>query len=63
MRGRIGDSDTWEKFLEQEQKEDNNDDPNKQQLSNTMKLADFNIDNSGTLENLKKQVNKIISEL
>ena len=26
-------------------------------------LADFNIDNSGTLENLKKQVNKIISEL
>ena len=63
LRGRIGDSDTWEKFLEQEQKEDNNDDPNKQQLSKTMKLADFEIDNSGTLENLKIQVNKIISEL
>ena len=62
-RGRIGDTDSWEKFVEQEKKEENNDDPNKQQLSKTMEMADYNIDNSGTLEELEAQVNKIISSL
>ena len=62
-RGRIGDTDSWEKFIEQEKKEENNDDPNKQQLSRTMEMADYNIDNSGTLEELEAQVNRIISSL
>ncbi len=62
-RGRIGDTDSWEKFVEQEKKEENNDDPNKQQLSRTMEMADFSIDNSGTLEELEAQVNRIISSL
>ena len=62
-RGRIGDTDSWEKFVEQEKKEENNDDPNKQQLSKTMEMADYNIDNSGTLEELEAQVNRIISSL
>ena len=62
-RGRTGDTDSWEKFVEQEKKEENNDDPNKQQLSRTMEMADYNIDNSGTLEELEVQVNKIISSL
>ena len=62
-RGRIGDTDSWEKFVEQEKKEENNDDPNKQQLSKTMEMADYNIENSGTLEELEAQVNKIISSL
>ena len=62
-RGRIGDTDSWEKFVEQEKKEENNDDPNKQQLSRTMEMADYNIDNSGTLEELEAQVNRIISSL
>ena len=62
-RGRTGDTDSWEKFVEQEKKEENNDDPNKQQLSRTMEMADYNIDNSGTLEELEAQVNKIISSL
>lgn len=62
-RGRIGDTDSWEKFVEQEKKEENDDDPNKQQLSRTMQMADYNIDNSGTLEELEAQVNKIISSL
>ena len=62
-RGRIGDTDSWEKFVEQEKKEENNDDPNKQQLSKTMEMADYNIDNSGTLEELEAQVNIIISSL
>ena len=62
-RGRIGDTDSWEKFVEQEKKEENNDDPNKQQLSRTMEMADYSIDNSGTLEELEAQVNRIISDL
>ena len=62
-RGRIGDTDSWEKFVEQEKKEENNDDPNKQQLSRTMEMADFSIDNSGTLEELEAQINIIISSL
>jgi|TARA_B100001094_G_scaffold61750_2_gene57508 dephospho-CoA kinase len=62
-RSRIGDTDSWEIFVEQEKQEENNDDPNKQQLSKTMILADYNIDNSGTLADLKQQVKNIISEL
>ena len=62
-RRRTGDTDSWEKFVEQEKKEENNDDPNKQQLSRTMEMADYNIDNSGTLDELEVQVNKIISSL
>ena len=63
LRGRIGDSDSWENFVDQEKQEENNDDPNKQQLSKTMNLADYFIDNSGTLEDLKKQVEDVLSRL
>ena len=62
-RGRIGDSDSWESFVNQEKQEENNDDPNKQQLSKTMDMADYSIDNSGTLEDLEKQIKKILSNL
>ncbi len=62
-RGRIGDTDSWDKFVEQEKREENNDDPNKQQLSKTMEMADYIIDNSGTLEELEAEVNKIIFSL
>ena len=62
-RGRIGDTDSWDKFVEQERREENNDDPNKQQLSKTMEMADYMIDNSGTLEELEAEVNKIIYSL
>ena len=62
-RGRTGDTDSWETFVKQERQEEINDDPNKQQLSKTIQMADFKIDNSGTLEELEMQVNKIISSL
>ena len=62
-RRRIGDSDSWESFVNQEKQEENNDDPNKQQLSKTMNMADYNIDNSGSLEDLEKQVKIILSKL
>lgn len=62
-RGRTGDTDSWEKFVEQERKEENNDDPNKQQLSKTMEMADYIIDNSGTIGELEAQINRIFSRL
>ena len=62
-RGRTGDTDSWEKFVEQEKKEESNDDPNKQQLSKTMEMADYIIENSGTIGELEAQINRIFSRL
>jgi dephospho-CoA kinase len=61
-RGRIGDSNTWEQFLYQEALEES-DDPSKQQLLLTMKKADFSLDNSGTIEQLENQIDKIFEGL
>ena len=62
-RERKGDSKNWEQFLEQELLEENSDNPNKQQLFNTIKEADFNIDNSGNLADLEDKLSLIIDEL
>ena len=61
-RDRIGDSSTWEQFLHQEALEES-DDPSKQQLLLTMKKADFSLDNSGTIEQLENQIDKIFEGL
>ena len=61
-RGRVGDSSTWEQFLHQEALEES-DDPSKQQLLLTMKKADFSLDNSGTIEQLENQIDKILEGL
>ena len=62
-RGRSGDTDSWEIFINQERLEENSDNPNKQQLSNTMSLANFKIDNSGNLKDLEIQLQGLISQL
>ena len=62
-RARSGDSTTWDSFLAQEALEENSVDPNKQQLFLTMKKADFSIDNSGTLEDLERNIDNILSNL
>jgi dephospho-CoA kinase len=63
QRDRKGDSKSWEQFLEQELLEENSDDPNKQQLFNTIKEADFNIDNSGNLVDLEDKLSLILGKL
>ena len=63
QRERKGDSKNWEQFLEQELLEENSDDPNKQQLLNTIKEADFNIDNGGNLADLEDKLSLIIDNL
>ena len=62
-RNRLGDSSSWEIFLEQEKLEESNRDPNKQQLLATMGEADFNVDNSGSIEELENQIRVILKEL
>jgi len=62
-RGRVGDSASWEEFVEQERKEENNSDPNKQQLSKTISKADYVIDNSETINELESKIKKLLINL
>ncbi len=54
---------SYEKFAEQEKIEMESDDPNKQNLSKCIAMADFRIDNSGSYEQLYQQVDKIIEKI
>jgi hypothetical protein len=62
-RDRKGDSNSWEQFIQQEKLEETSNDPNKQQLFNTIKEADFNIDNSGNKIDLENKLSLIIDNL
>jgi dephospho-CoA kinase len=54
---------SFEKFIEQEETEMKSDDPNKQNLSKCISMADYVFDNNGTFEELYKKVDEIISKL
>ena len=62
-RGRKGDSSSWEEFVHQESLEEKSDDPNKQQLLATISEAEFNVDNSGSVEQLENQIKAILKKL
>ena len=62
-RNRLGDSSSWEIFLEQEKLEESSKDPNKQQLLATISEAEFNVDNSGSIEQLENQIKAILKKL
>jgi dephospho-CoA kinase len=47
---------TFDKFLADEAREMNNTDPNKQNLAGCIAAADYNLDNSGAIENLFERV-------
>ena len=63
LRGSETDEISFEKFLEDEKREMNSMDPTKQNLRRCMELADYKIQNSGTLESLNKQVSEIVYEI
>lgn len=63
VRGSETDKVSFEKFLEDEKREMGSVDPTKQNLGKCMELADYKIQNNGTLENLNNQVSKIIYEI
>ncbi len=52
---------TLEEFIEQEKKEYENKDPFKQNLKQCIKLADINLENNESIENLNKKTKQIIS--
>ena len=54
---------SFEKFIEQEETEMKSDDPNKQNLSKCIEMADYIFDNNGSLEDLYKQIDEIIKKL
>jgi dephospho-CoA kinase len=59
-RGTSTDNVSFEKFLADEQREMVSIDPNKQNLSECIKRADFVIDNNGSLEELEEKIEKIL---
>lgn len=61
-RGRIGDNISFEKFKELEEKE-NSKEEEKQQLDKCLKIADKIIENNGTIEELHRKIDKILSSL
>lgn len=61
-RARPGDPDTLEGFLAAEERELAGADPAAQQLVATMKLADFSINNGGTVEALEAAVRNVFRE-
>jgi len=63
-RGSVKDGVTKEKFIEQQKREERgSEDPNKSNIFNTLKEADFLIENNGTLEELKEQVENILKQV
>ena len=61
-RGSVKDNITWEQFVEQENIESESNDPNKQNLIACRNLADYVINNDGTLTDLENQVNNFIKK-
>ena len=60
LRGSETDKVSFETFTENELRELNSTDPNKQNLSACMALADVHFDNNGTFEQLYLQLDKIL---
>ncbi len=54
---------SFEKFWADEAREMESNDPNKQNLLGCINLADYTIENNGSLEDLNQKVKKIINEL
>lgn len=54
---------SYEKFIDDEQKEMQNEDPNKQNVAKCMQMADHVFTNNGTLEELHKQIEIILEQL
>ncbi len=54
---------SFKKFMEDEQKEMISNNPNEQNLSQCIQLADYKFNNSGTVKDLYKQVDKVLKEI
>lgn len=62
-RGSVLDNVTFEEFIQQEQNEMTNEDPNKQNIAKVIDLADYKIINNGTLEELEFEINLFLASI
>lgn len=62
-RGSNTDRITYSQFLAQENKEIDSKDKNKPNISKCIKMADYKIQNNGTVDELRRKVNKVIEKL
>ncbi len=63
-RGGVKDNVSKERFVEQQEREERgSDDPNKNNIFDVLKIADYTIDNSGTLRELHMQVDQILEKV
>ncbi len=62
-RGRENDPATLDQFLAVEARESDDGDSSAQQVAQTEKLADYTLDNNGSLEKLHEQVRKLLQEV
>jgi dephospho-CoA kinase len=62
-RGRIGDDISFEAFTEQEEAEEVSTNPDAQNVAGVMAMADYTIENSGSLEHLHRQMDTLFSKL
>ena len=51
---------SFDTFVENEHREMNSNDPNKQNLRRCIEMTDYKFDNNGTIEDLYKQVKKVL---
>ncbi len=62
-RGSSTDKVSFDDFMINEKRECESDDPAKQNLTKCIELADFKLENSGTIEELNRQVEKILENI
>lgn len=63
LRGGEKDKVSFKEFKDQENRELGSDDPNKQNLQACKKVADYLIENNGTLEELNKEIEKLLVKI
>lgn len=63
LRNTETDKISFEEFFENEKREMFSENPNKQNLSKCMELADFVIENNGSIEELKEKIKEIIEQI
>lgn len=61
LRGSETDKVDFKTFIAQEKRELTSDNPNKQNILGVVALADYHLNNNGSLEDLEKQLEKILS--
>jgi dephospho-CoA kinase len=63
LRKSATDNISYDTFIENEKREMNSDDPNKQNLSDCIKLADYTFYNDGSIEEFYKKLQEVLDDI